>query len=142
VAPENAVGFIGLGNFHYNRGDYTAAEKDFLLALQKAKEPELRVESLVTLGAINGMKNNLAQSESYLQEAVKIDPGSSEGWAGLGNLAWIHGRPDEAIPYYEKALSIRPNNYEAAMNLAMAYDKTGQSQRGDLIRQQASVMRH
>jgi protein O-mannosyl-transferase len=142
VAPENAVGFIGLGQFQFNRGDYVAAERNFLLALQKAKTPELRVESMVVLGTINGINNNLDQSESYLQEAVKIDPGNSEGWSGLGNLAWIRGRPYEAISFYEKALSVRPNNYEAAMNLAIAYDKTGQSQRGDLVRQQASAMRH
>lgn len=141
TAPENAVGFIGLGQFHFNRGDYAAAERNYLLALQKAKTPELRVESLMALGTINGINNNLDQSETYLQEAVKIDPRNSDGWSGLGNLAWISGRPYEAISFYEKALSIRPNNYEAAMNLAIAYDKTGQSQRGDLIRQQASAMR-
>lgn len=141
TAPENAVGFIGLGQFHFNREDYAAAERNYLLALQKAKTPELRVESLMALGTINGINNNLVQSETYLQEAVKIDPGNSDGWSGLGNLAWIRGRPDEAISFYEKALSIRPNNYEAAMNLATAYDKTGQSQRGDLIRQQASALR-
>jgi Flp pilus assembly protein TadD len=96
---------------------------------------------MLVLGTINGINNNLAQSEFYFQEVVKIDPRNSEGWSGLGNLAWIRGRPYEAISFYEKALSIRPNNFEAAMNLAIAYDKTGQSQRGDLIRQQASAMR-
>jgi hypothetical protein len=142
VAPENAVGFLGLGQFYLNREDYAAAESNFMLALQKARTPQLRVESLMGLGTINGINNNLDQSESYLQEAVKIDPGNSDGWSGLGNLAWIRGRPDEAISFYEKALSLRPNNYEAAMNLAIVYDKTGQPQRGDLIRQQASAMRH
>lgn len=142
VAPENAVGFFGLGQFYFNRGDYAAAESNFLLALQKAKTPKSRVEPLVILGTINGINNNLDQSESYLKEAVKIDPKNSDGWFGLGNLAWIRGRIDEAIPFYEKALAIKPDNYEAAMNLATAYEKTGQSQRSDLIRQQASAMRH
>jgi hypothetical protein len=142
VAPENAVGFLGLGYFYINREDYAAAERNFLLALQKAKAPALRVESLVALGTINGIHNNLTQSQSYLQEAVKIDPKNSEAWSGLGNLAWIQGRPDEAISFYEKALSLRPDNYEAAVNLANTYDKTGQSQRADLLRQQASTMRH
>ena len=142
VAPENAVGFIGLGYFHISRGDYVAAERNFLLALQKANTLALREECLVVLGTINGINNNLDRSESYLQEAVKINPKNSEGWSGLGNLAWLRGHPDDAISFYEKALSARPNNYEAAMNLARAYDKTGQSQRGDLIRQQAAAMSH
>ena len=142
VAPENAVGFIGLGYFYINKGDYVAAEKNFLLALKKANTFALREECLVVLGTINGINNKLDQSESYLQEAVKINPKNSEGWSGLGNLAWMRGHPYDAISYYEKALSARSDNYEAAMNLAIAYDQTGQSQRGDLIRQQASAMRH
>ena len=142
VAPENAVGFLGLGQFHLNRGDYAAAEKDFQLALQKAKAIGLRQEALVALGTINGINNNLAQSEAYLQEAIKINPNNSDAWAGLGNLAWIRERPEEAISYYEKALSFGPTNYEAAINLALAYGQTGQSQRADMMRQKASAMRH
>ena len=72
---------------------------------------------------------------------TSFDPENSEGWSGLGNVAWMRGQLDQAIAYYEKALSIRPNNYEAAMNLARAYDKTGQHQRADSIRQKASAVR-
>ncbi len=141
-APENAVGFLGLGYYFFHRGDFDAAERNLLLVLQKAKTPELRVEALTVLGTINGINNNLDRSESYLQEAVKIAPGNSDAWSGLGNLAWMRGSAYEAISFYEKALSIRANNYEAATNLALAYDKTGQSQRGELIRQQAAAMSH
>ena len=139
-APENAVGFLGLGQYYLNHDKYSEAERNFLLALQKAKSPKSCVECLVALGTINGINNNLSQSEYYFQQVVKIDPGNSEGWSGLGNLAWIRGQTDQAITFYEKALSIRPNNYETAMNLATAYDKTGQTQRADLIRKQASSM--
>jgi tetratricopeptide (TPR) repeat protein len=142
VAPENPVGFLGLGQFHLNRGDYAAAERDFQLALQKAKASGLRGEALVALGTINGINNNLAQSETYLQKAIKINPNNSDAWAGLGNLAWIRERPEEAISFYEKALSFGPTNYEAAINLALAYDQTGQSQRADMMRQKAAAMRH
>jgi protein O-mannosyl-transferase len=139
-APENAVGFLGLGQYYFNRDEYTAAEANYLLALQKAKTPHSRVDPLVALGTIYGITNNLDKSESYLQEAVSIDPRNSDSWAGLGNLAWIRGQPYKAISLYEKALSIRPKNYEAAMNLANAYDKTGQLQRADLMRKRASAI--
>lgn len=141
-SPENSVGFLGLGDFYFNRGDYVAAERNFLLAVQKAKSPQLRVAPLVNLGTINGMNNNVTQSEIYLKEAVRIDPKNSQGWTGLGNLAQMKGDFVDAISAYEKALAITPKNYEAAMNLASAYDKTGQYQRGDSLRQQASVIPH
>lgn len=133
-APESVEGFSGLGHFYLARENYDAAEKNFLIALQKAKTPQARVNSLVALGTIYGMNNNLAQSERYLQEATQIEPGNSEAWAGLGNLAWVKGQASEAISCYEKALAIRPGNYEAAMNLAMAYEKSGQAERAAMIR--------
>ena len=139
-APETPVGFLGLGQYYLNHEDYVAAEANYLLALQKTKTPQSRVDPLVALGTINGITNHLDKSESYLQEAVGIDPRNSDGWAGLGNLAWIRGQPYKAISFYEKALSIRPEYYEAAMNLANAYDKTGQLQRADLMRERASAM--
>lgn len=137
LSPENAVGYIGLAHYQLDNRDRISAEKNFLIALEKAKTDELRVDALVALGTIYGMENELAQSESRLQQALDISPENSEAWTGLGNIAQLQGQPIKAITYYEKALTIRPGNYEALMNLAMVYDKIGQSQRGDLYRQQA-----
>ena len=141
LAPESSGGFSGLGQFYLQRENYVAAEKNFLLALERIKNPQDRVSVLVALGSIQGMANKLALSERYLREAVQIDPKSSEAWAGLGNLAWMQDRIYEAISCYEKAIFIRPGNYEAAMNLAMAYEKIGQPERGALIRQQVATIR-
>jgi tetratricopeptide (TPR) repeat protein len=141
-SPQNPVGFIGLGDFYMGGGDYTSAEKNYLLAVEIAKKPELKVSSLLNLGMINGMNNKLDRSELYLKEAVKIDPKSSEGWAGLGNLAQMKGEYFEAVSFYEKAIAVNSKNYEATMNLAIAYDKTGQPQRGDLLRQHAAASPH
>ncbi len=138
-APEEALGFRGLGQFYFNREDYASAEKNYLLALHKSRTPESRVDSLVALGTINGIKNDLVQSESYLQAAVKIDPINSDAWSGLGNLAWVRGQSDQAIALYEKALSIKPGNHEAAVNLASLYDKTGRWQLADMVRKQAAA---
>jgi protein O-mannosyl-transferase len=141
-SPQNPVGFIGLGDFYMGVGDYASAEKNYLLAVKHAKKAELKVSSLVNLGMINGMNNKLDQSELYLKEAVKIDPKSSEGWAGLGNLALMKGEYFEAVSFYEKAIAVNSKNYEATMNLAIAYDKTGQPQRGDSLRQHAAAISH
>lgn len=141
IAPESSSGFSGLGQFYLQQGNNVAAEKNFLQALEKTKIPQDRVSILVALGTIQGMANKLALSERYLREALQIDPKNSETWAGLGNLAWMQGQIYEAISCYEKAISFRPGNYEATINLAMAYEKLGQSKRAALIRQQASAIR-
>ena len=140
-APESSSGFAGLGQFYLLQENYPAAERNFLLALERTTTRQERASVLVALGTIQGMSNNLAVSERYLKEAVEVDPSTSDGWAGLGNVAWIEGRMPEAITCYEKAVSLRPGNYEATMNLAMAYERVGQQQRAALLRQRAASIR-
>lgn len=132
--PEGASGYCGVGQFYFTREDYAPSEKNFLLCLQKAKANDVKVDALIKLGTIQGMANNLDLSENYLKELIRIDPRNSDGLAGLGNLALMRGQIYEAISFYEKALSARPGNHEAAMNLAMAYERTGQLERAEMIR--------
>jgi len=89
---------------------------------------------LVNLGTIKGMTNDLVASERYLKELIGIEPGNSEGLAGLGNLELLRGRVYQAIVYYEKAIAARPGNREAAINLATAYERIGQPERAESIR--------
>ena len=42
-------------------------------------------------------------------------------WNNLGLLATQEGRTDEAIPFFEQALKVSPNNLIALDNLASAY---------------------
>jgi protein O-mannosyl-transferase len=134
LAPESASGFSGLAQFYLLREDYAAAEKNFLIVLQKAKAPKVRVEALVALGTLHGISNDLVQCKRYLEEAVQIEPNNSDALAGLGNLALMKGQFNESIAYYEKAIAARPGNYEAAMNLAMVYERIGQTERSELVR--------
>jgi tetratricopeptide (TPR) repeat protein len=134
-APDSASGFSGLGHFYLEQENLPEAERNFLAALQKERQaPQVRVSSLVALGILYGMTNKLEQSERYLKEAVEIEPGNSEALAGLGNLAWMRGQVPDAISWYERALAARPGNYQAAMNLAMAYEQSGQTGRAAAIR--------
>ena len=141
LVPESAQGFIGLGKFYFERANYIDAENNLLLALQKAKSSRERSDSLLLLGTLQGIANNYNISERYLREAVQLNPKAAEGWVGLGNLAWIKGEYYDAIANYEKAIALHPGNYEAAMNLAMAYDQIGQPDRAARIRQEAEARR-
>lgn len=141
-SPENSVGFVGMAEFYMDKSEYAEAEKYFLLALERIKIPQSRVPLLVNLGMINGRNNYFDVSKRYFTEAVTIDPTSTQGWAGLGNLALMTGEYFESIASYEKAIAADPKNYEATMNLAVAYDKTGQFQRGELLRKKAYLISH
>lgn len=135
--PESPDGYCGLGQFYFLRDDYIPSENNFQLCLQKAKTLDLKADVLVKLGTIHGMTNNLDLSEKYLSEAIRIAPRNSEGLTGLGNLALMRGQTYKAISFYEEALAARPKNHEAAMNLAMTYERIGQTERAEQIRRTA-----
>lgn len=134
VAPESGEGFIGLGNYYLKQENYPAAEKNFLIALQKVNSSLSKTNTLVALGTIYGITNQVEKSGRYLKQAVQIDPKNSEALAGLGNLALLNGQYSDSISYYEKAIDARPGNYEATMNMALAYEKIGQLERAESIR--------
>ncbi len=134
VAPEGTVGFMNLGYTLMDNGNYAKAEENFLTALQNARIPRVRAQALVALGTVAGISNDLSRSARFLNEAVQADPNNSMAWTGLGNLAWMRGQLQESIPMYERALALRPQNYEAAMNLASVYEQSGQSERAASIR--------
>jgi tetratricopeptide (TPR) repeat protein len=134
ISPESGDGFIGLANYYMKQEDYPAAERYFLTALQKVKAPLLRTNTLVALGTIYGITGQVEKSGRFLQEAVQIDPGNSEALTGLGNLALMQGRYSDSIAYYQKAIDARFGNYEATMNMALAYEKIGQPERAESLR--------
>ncbi len=133
-APEGTVGFMNLGYTLIDTGNYAKAEENFQIALRNARIPRVKAEALVALGTVAGMINNVPLSERYLNEAVQIDPNNSLAWTGLGNVAWLRGQLQDAIPLYEKALALRPQNFEAAMNLASVYEQSGQGEKAASIR--------
>jgi len=124
-----------------NRQDFAAAEKNFLLAMQQYQASNVRINSLISLGPLYGMGNDIQKSELYLKEAIQIEPMNSDALAGLGNLALMQGLYADAIRYYEKAIEARPGNREAASNLAMAYERLGQFDRSESIRRSFQISR-
>jgi tetratricopeptide (TPR) repeat protein len=68
--------------------------------------------------------NDGAQGEAYAREALRIDPNDGESQNMLGVALAARGRIDEAIPRFQQALRINPNNVQAQANLERA-------QRGD-----------
>jgi tetratricopeptide (TPR) repeat protein len=134
VAPENIVNYRSLGGYYLRRNDYVTAEKVFLISLNKAKTRQDRALSLLSLGNVYGVTNKPELGERCLKEVLQIIPKNSEALTGLGNLAGMQGNFTEAIAYYKQAIASNPKNRQAAMNLEMAYEKTGQFELADSIK--------
>lgn len=66
-------------------------------------------------------------TEQSLREAAH-QPGNFDANRLLGKLLLDEGKPREAVPYLEQAAQLKPNDYENAYELAVAYEAGGDYQ--------------
>lgn len=88
----------------------TTLKKDFfpLAMMGLDTTPEARVETL--MGQIYLDLKQYDSALQHYQQAVQLDPEFAVGHFALGNILRRQGKPDQAIPAYEKALKLQPRN--------------------------------
>ena len=69
---------------------------------------------------------NLAQVESLLNRAVRLDPRLGAGYLQLGILHSDRGDFSRAIAAYQKAIEVGPELEEAHYRLAQVYERSGE----------------
>src|SRR5215471_1400958 len=69
-------------------------------------------------------RNDLRTALQHFQNVVRLNPETEPGHLMLGFVLAKLGRTTEAIPELEKALALNPNDNDARMNLALAYEQT------------------
>jgi len=72
-----------------------------------------------------GKTPDLAASEKYYDEALRIDPDYAQAHNNLGALLQVLGHPDEAMAHYRRAVALRPDNIEARTNLGQLLSNEG-----------------
>lgn|GEM_PF-4772240 len=102
--------------------NYQAAEADFKQAMALTK----------VSSNLNDYKNNLAMTYKYLgkyeqaleeiNEALKAEPDQANALDTKGDILVCLGRYAEAVPFFDKAISQRPEEGEIYYNRARAYE--------------------
>ncbi len=77
-------------------------------------------------GTIRGDTNQLAQAESLLEKAVRLDPKLGAAYVRLGVLYSQRGDSSRAIAAYQRAIEANPESEEAHYRLAQAYSRNGE----------------
>jgi tetratricopeptide (TPR) repeat protein len=101
-----------------------------LSALGRLKEAELALREAISikptpeyysnLGSILSKKHAHAQAEKMFRKALEINPDLSVSAANLGYCLLQQGKTREAIPLYEKAISLAPQHALAHRMIASA----------------------
>jgi tetratricopeptide (TPR) repeat protein len=83
----------------------------------------------------------LDEADRWWRGAVDADPRLTDAWIDLGRLALSRDRPAEAIRALERAAALEPRAYVPAYQLALAYRRSGQSDRAEAFRRKADRLR-
>lgn len=86
---------------------------------KQAEATAAQAALLLDTGAIEAAREKF-------HEAVKLDPGYSEGYVGIGVTYYMRDRYDEALDFYKKSLEANPGNRDAYYNTACVYALKGE----------------
>ncbi len=111
-----------LAQIYLKDGRYTEALQELELARQTDK---CDAEVYNLLGIAYMAKKDYEKAEECFREAIKLNPNYSEAYNNYGSLKMLQENYQEAIIYFEKALSnpFYLNSHIAKANLGWAYYK-------------------
>jgi tetratricopeptide (TPR) repeat protein len=72
----------------------------------------------------------LAEVEALLRKSISVDPRLADAHLQLGVLLHDLHRDQEAVPEFQAAIRIKPDDPDAHYRLAQAYVRTGDKERG------------
>ncbi len=125
---EKAFSHKEIAKLYFDEGRYTEALQELELA---KKTDKCDAETFNLFGLVYMTKKDFAKAEEALQEAIKLDPSFSEAYTNLGALRMLQGKYQEAISYFEKAISnpLYVNIHLALTNLGWAYYQLGDKEK-------------
>lgn len=96
-------------------------------ALRRHPQNAAALQSLGTYFLL--IENNLKEAAHYYERAFAQDSTNARIWCDLGTLAFRQQMYSVAVARFQTALKYQPQLNEAQYNLALAYEKLGQTQR-------------
>jgi TolB-like protein/DNA-binding SARP family transcriptional activator/Flp pilus assembly protein TadD len=119
-APEHPQAHMAMGLAHYwGRRDYERALDEFAIARQGLPNDPWVV---LFIGYVHRRQGNWSEALAAFEKASQLDPRDATVFLDLGgHTLTAMRRYDEAVPAYERALSLAPDLHEAAVRVARTY---------------------
>ena len=124
VSPEEAYGYMNLGNLASERHDFAGAAKWFNTALKLGgDDPQV----LYNVAIFELRRGNLVPAADYLQRTLRERPDDRRAINNLAVIALMSGKAGEAIKWLDRALTLEPRNADLMVNMAAACWQDGRS---------------
>jgi serine/threonine protein kinase/Tfp pilus assembly protein PilF len=120
LAPDLPEAYSAMGLSHYQgHRNYTRALEEFTIALEKMPNS---ADIWARVGYVNRRLGNWEEVTEAFEKATQLDPRSATLFFDLGGNTYLElHRYEEAVQAYNKALSIAPDLYSAAIRKGWAY---------------------
>lgn len=122
VAPNNEWAQLNLGAALSAREKYVEAAAHFVRSYEL--KPGWRAADFA--GFAYHSSGDLAQAERWFKLALQDNPALPDAWFALGQIRLQQQRPAEAVSFFQKALSIRPDADGYHYALGLAFEQLGQ----------------
>jgi len=106
-----------LGRFYYRHGRYGEAEPEFQRVIELTPD---NVRGYYSLGALYHLMGRTDEAIHLLEQSLAIEP-TGFAYSNLATLHFFQGHYTKAVPLFEKAVELAPNDYIVWGNLADAY---------------------
>jgi len=109
--PNDSTAFKYLGVSLFQIGQYNESTQNFELALQdKTLATSTQAEIYYFIGRNYDHLKDYEKALSYSQTAIQLNPNYSFGYDAVGMLMIKQGKYKEALPFFEKELSLIPDS--------------------------------
>ena len=124
--PRDARAYQGIAQCRYALSQNDEA----ITACKKALDIDssLSIPHII-LAFIHGRRNNLENSRKEALTALELAPDSFDALDCFGFVLLMEGKNHEGISVLQRALVVNQNAYSAHLNLAIAYQRLGDSKR-------------
>lgn len=134
-APLDPAGTFALAYAHAQAGDEARATQ--LLAGLEAHYAKARLIE----GLLEYRRANYIVAKQKFEAAVAADPNLAPALAGLGRVALLDNRDEEAMAYFRRALAIAPNDAEATYQLGVLEGRSGREAEARKLLERALALR-
>lgn len=104
-APNNEWAQLNYGSALSARGKFADAAPHFV----RSYELKAGWRAADFAGFTYQQTGDLSEAERWFNAALQLDPTLATAWFGLGQIRLLQHRPQEAIPYLRKALTLQPD---------------------------------
>jgi len=134
--PQNPQAHVRLGYVLLDQKQFGPAERHFKAAIA-GQLPG--ADALLGLASCQSAARQFAAASETLARAEQAEPGNAVVIANHGILLSDSGKPADAVPILQRALTLDPDFHEARFNLAVAHLRAGQ--RADAAREASELLR-